>query len=138
MAKEVSQEKLDKIKAKGSKKRAAKETRQSNRVKKLAARKGISEGQAKEVKANRKQIRKEKFETAMGIREGVTTQKYKPTAWSANKYATSFQNMADTKFNTSFSKNKLSENAKLRGQEQNESPVGKIVTPFTMKTSCKY
>ena len=138
MAKEVSQEKLDKIKAKGSKKRAAKETRQSNRVKKLAARKGISEGQAKEVKANRKQIRKEKFETAMGIREGVTTQKYKPTAGSANKYATSFQNMADTKFNTFFSKNKLSENAKLRGQEQNESPVGKIVTPFTMKTSCKY
>ena len=138
MAKEVSQEKLDKIKAKGSKRRAAKETRQSNRIKKLAARKGISEGQAKGIKANRKQRRKEKFETAMGIREGVTTQKYKPTAGSANKYATSFQNMADTKFNTSFSKNKLSENEKLRGQEQSESSLFKKATPFTMKTSCKY
>ena len=41
MAKQVSGEKLKKIEARGSKRRANKEMRQTNRAKKLAARKGL-------------------------------------------------------------------------------------------------
>jgi hypothetical protein len=147
MAKKVSGEKLRKIEARGNKRRAEKETRQNNRVKKLGARKGLTEKEAKDLKANRKQRRLEKFETSLGIRQGVTTEKYKPEGRTAGdirkeSYAKSFGKMANDVSNMKIglmdSNNKLSENVKLREQEQNESPLDKIVTPFTMKTSCKY
>jgi len=140
MAKQVSQEKLDKITTRGEKKRAKKEIRQTNRAKKLAARKGLTEQQARGVMANRKQRRLEKFETAMGIREGVTTEKYNPTAGSG-KYIESFSEMANSKPNMDISlanaRKKIQEN-KINTQQQTDSPVNMKVLPITKRTSCKY
>lgn len=70
MAKKVSQAKLDKISARREKRAANKATRKDNRTKKLAARKGISESQAKDLQANRKQ-RFQEF--AQGGLEGIKT-----------------------------------------------------------------
>jgi len=121
MAKQVSSEKLKKIEARGSKRRANKETRQTNRAKKFAARKGITEDQAKDIKANRKQRRLEKFETAMGIRQGVTTAKI--GLESARK------KMQENKINT------IQETAP---SSETDFAFLKKVSPFTKRTSCKY
>lgn len=145
MAKQVSGEKLRKIEARGNKKRANKEMRQTNRVKKLGARKGLTEEQARGVKANRKQRRLEKFETAMGIREEVSTQKYNPTAGSG-KYVKSFGKMANDVSNMKIglmdAKKQMQENKVNTMQETTPSSetlvLGKKVSPFTKKTSCKY
>ena len=146
MAKQVSGKKLRRIEARGNKKRANKEMRQTNRVKKLAARKGLTEEQARGVKANRKQRRLEKFETAMGIREGVSTQKYSPTAGSG-KYVKSFGKMANDVSNMKIglmdAKKQMQENKNIISQEtkptfgtQEKNPF--TATPFTKRTSCKY
>lgn len=142
MAKQVSGEKLRKIEARGNKKRANKEMRQTNRVKKLGARRGLTEEQARGVKANRKQRRLEKFETAMGIREEVSTQKYNPTAGSG-KYVKSFGKMANDVSNMKIglmdAKKQMQENKNIISQETKpESPVSMKVSPFTKRTSCKY
>ena len=146
MAKQVSGEKLKKIEARGNKRRAKKETRQTNRVKKLAARRGLTEEQARGVKANRKQRRLEKFETAIGTRQGVTTEKYSPTAGSG-KYVKSFGKMADEAANMKVSlmdaKKQMQENKSIISQEtkptfgaQEKNPF--TASPLTKKTSCKY
>ena len=152
MAKQVSGEKLRKIEARGNKKRANKEMRQTNRAKKLGARKGLTEKEAKDLKANRKQRRLEKFETALGVRQGVTTEKYKPKGRTAadikkESYAKSFGKMANDVSNMKIglmeAKKQMQENKTIISQEtkptfgtQEKNPF--TATPFTKRTSCKY
>ena len=158
MAKQVSGEKLRKMEARGNKRRANKETRQTNRAKKLGARKGLTEKEAKDLKANRKQRRLEKFETSLGIRQGVTTEKYKPEGRTAGdirkeSYAKSFGKMANDVSNMKIglmdAKKQMQENKNIINQEtkptfgtQEKNPftaaVKMKVSPFTKRTSCKY
>lgn len=133
MAKQVSQSKLDKIAARGEKRFERKTNRKSNRAKKIAARKGISEKEAGQLMKNRKQRRIEKFETAMGIREGVTTQKFEPVRGLAAARAKFQQNKQLQNEAVEASKKITPENwGKFDTQLKN------IVSPLTKRTSCKY
>ena len=118
MAKEVSQKKLDKISARAGKRSQRKSTREANKNKKFAARKGISVEAAAEVRADKKQKRKD----AWSIRGAAA-------ARAASKSPSEkFKDTAKQMVQVEQFKNQLySDN------------VSKIrATPFTKKSSCKY
>ena len=137
MAKQVSQEKLDKIAARGKKRRAKKETRQTNRTKKLAARKGITEEQASDIKANRKQRRLEKFQTAIGARQGVTTAKIDLQSARKKMQENKVNTIQETTPPSGTVGNMVSQMDATKTNETNSS-VLRMVSPLTKRTSCKY
>ena len=137
MAKQVSQEKLDKIAARGEKRRAKKETRQTNRTKKLAARQGITEEQAADIKANRKQRRLEKFQTAIGTRQGVTTAKIDLQSARKKMQENKVNTMQETTPPSDTVGNMFSQMDATKTNEK--GPVIQMkASPLTKRTSCKY